>query len=74
MHTEEEAAGFGVAVLLAVDDVAALLDQKAGDGVDDGWPVRAAQRQDEVVASEGVHGGAVSRFPGDVSRAHEKNY
>ncbi len=50
MHPQEEPAGVGVAVLLALDDVAGVLDQESGDRVHDAGPVGAAQAEHEVVA------------------------
>ena len=50
MHAQEEASGFLVAVLLRVEDVAALAEQQARDAVDDAGAVRAGQGEDVFMA------------------------
>ncbi len=61
MNAHEEAAGLGVAVLLALHDVAALLDEEARYGVDDARPVVTLQGKDEVVGSRWAFGAGQSR-------------
>ena len=50
VHAQEEAPALLVAVLLGVEDVAALVEQQAGDAVDDAGAIRAGQGEDVVVA------------------------
>ena len=53
VHPHEEAAGLGVAVLLALDDVAASARQEPGHGVHDSGLVRAGEGEHEVMAALG---------------------
>jgi hypothetical protein len=43
MHAHEEAAGEGITVLVGIDDIAAVLEQQAGNGVHDARLVRAGK-------------------------------
>ncbi|ABA49823.1 hypothetical protein BURPS1710b_0776 [Burkholderia pseudomallei 1710b] len=49
MHAHEEFAGAAVAELRRIEDIAAALEQKARDRVNDAAPVRARQFQDKAV-------------------------
>ena len=53
MHAQEEPSGFAIAELLGVEDVAAGVEQAAGDAMDDASAVRAGQGEDVVVAHAG---------------------
>ena len=48
MHAQEEASGLGIAELLRVDDVAAVLEQQPGDAMDDAGAVGAGEGEDVV--------------------------
>ena len=48
VHAQEEAPGLGIAELLRIEDVAAVLEQQAGDAVHDPGAVGAGQGEDVV--------------------------
>ncbi len=52
-HAHEEAAGLGIVELLRVEDVAAGLEQQAGDGGNDARTVGAGQSEDGGVLGHG---------------------
>ncbi|MNJ46316.1 hypothetical protein D3C77_414440 [compost metagenome] len=54
VHAQEEAAGFVVAELLRIQDVATQFEQQAADAVDDAGAVGAGQGQDVVVVLHGA--------------------
>src|SRR5690606_41003786 len=62
LDPHEEQAGAGVAELLRLGDVAAVVRQQAGDGVHDAGLVGAGERQDEV-----ARGGAAGTVAGTVA-------
>src|SRR5258708_722188 len=49
MHAHEELTGVAVAELRGVENVAAALEQEAGDRVDNAWPVGARQFENKAV-------------------------
>ncbi len=49
VNAHEEAPGVAIAELLAVEDVAVVFGEEAGDRVHDSDPVGARQREDEAV-------------------------